>query len=53
MSKIIPMVKMYKTHSQDKIKYKLPIINKNHFKLVMGLRYFHEDFLFESPDEVD
>ena len=36
-----------------KFKFKLPVINKDHFKFAMGFRYSHEEFRFESPDELD
>jgi hypothetical protein len=36
-----------------KFKFKLPVVNKDHFKFAMGFRYSHEEFRFESPDELD
>jgi len=36
-----------------KLKFKVPVINKDHFKFAMGFRYSHEEFRFESPNELD
>jgi len=34
-------------------KAKIPVINRNHFKLTCGFHYSHEEFRFEDPEELD
>jgi len=35
-----------------KFKFKIPVINKNRFKLTYGFSYSHEEFRFKAPDEL-
>ncbi len=34
------------------VKIKAPLMNKEHFKLAIGLQYQHEEFNFESPESL-
>ncbi|MGB0424342.1 MAG: hypothetical protein ACPGED_08465, partial [Flavobacteriales bacterium] len=32
---------------------RLPIVNKDHVKFLVGLKYYQQEFAFESPEELD
>jgi hypothetical protein len=36
-----------------KFKFKVPLVNKDQFKVTYGFHYSHEEFRFEDPDELD
>lgn len=36
-----------------KFKFKVPVVNKDHFKLTYGFHYAHEEFRFEDPESLD
>lgn len=36
-----------------KFKFKVPVVNKDRFKLTYGFHYSHEEFRFEDPENLD
>ena len=35
------------------VNLRLPLINKDHFKFLVGLKYYQQEFAFDRPEELD